>query len=223
MERTRIFCAYGSTPAHTLQEVEGERKSVFIRGFSVDIIIVDNSVETVNNPDFTRILRVDALLFFSAWRNLFHRLRGFLTNVGGCIKILAIVGQSRYNIQGIVSYGTERANGKGRKELRQREHFLTRGRGARAQAPGRYFRLGRTGRLRARGVRDPLELHRRGARGARQGHHAHALRRRQHRGGGQRARLSRGLEPQGKALQLGACVLRALRRRQVQQSRRRQL
>ena len=61
---------------------------------------------------------------------------------------------------------TEKTNGKGRKELRQREHFLTRGRGARAQAPGRYLWLGRTGRLRARGVRDPLELHRRGARGA---------------------------------------------------------
>ncbi len=62
-----------------------------------------------------------------------------------------------------------------------------------------------------------LQRHRRGARGLRQAHHVTRFRRQLHPGGGQRPRLPGGLEPQGEALQLGAGVLRAVRRRQVQQ------
>ena len=104
---------------------------------------------------------------------------------------------------------TEKTNGKGRKELRQREHYSEGAERVRKR-PGVIFGSDGLDGCEHAVFEILLELHRRGARGARQGHHAHALRRRQHRGGGQRARLSRGLEPQGKALQLGACVLREL-------------
>ena len=114
-------------------------------------------------------------------------------------------------------------HGKKHGQLRQRQYSAVEGRGARSSAPCGYFRLRRFGRLRARRLRDPVELGRRGAPGIWQPYHAHRFRRRLHSGGGQWPRLPAGLEPHRKALQLGTGVLRAVRRRQIQQQRRRRL
>ena len=43
-------------------------------------ITVDNSVETVNNLDFTRNLQVDARLFFDRYENYLRMLCDFLTS-----------------------------------------------------------------------------------------------------------------------------------------------
>ena len=108
-------------------------------------------------------------------------------------------------------------------ELRQRLHLRPEGGRPGAQAPGGDFRLRRAGGLRARRIRDFVQRHRRGPGGPRQPHHRHPVRRPVHRGGGLRPGLPGGLEREGAEVQLGAGVLRAVRRRQVQQQRRGQL
>ena len=108
-------------------------------------------------------------------------------------------------------------------ELRQRKHNEPQGRRPRAAAPGGHLRLGRPRRLRARDLRNSLELDRRGAAGLRQGDHRYTLPRPVDRGGGPRPRHPGRLQQARGALQLGACFLRDVRGRQVQQQRRRQL
>ena len=117
----------------------------------------------------------------------------------------------------------ESEHGKEHRKLWQRQHPSAQGRGARTPAPRRHLRLGRARRLRARRLRDPVQRRRRGAPGLRQPDHPHRLPRWLHPGRGQRPRLPARLEPLREALQLGARLLRALRRRQIQQQRRRRL
>ena len=88
-------------------------KNTFFSILCVDIMIVDKSVETVNNPDFTAVFQVDEELFSAEELNFLRKLRNFLTNGGDAFafrKALAIVAKSNYNTQGIVSYG----NGEGK-------------------------------------------------------------------------------------------------------------
>lgn len=89
------------------------KKRTFSR-FCVDIIIVEKSVESVNNPDFMGKIPVDSALFFGGRGNFLPPLRVFFTIGGGARKTLAIVGKKHYNTQGIVSLAaeTERQNGR---------------------------------------------------------------------------------------------------------------
>ena len=102
----------------------------------------------------------------------------------------------------------------------KRGYYTIKGRRQDKAQTGRHARLGRYRRRYTDGVRDRVQLHRRGEGGLRKRYQHNRFQGRFRRGGGFRPRHTARFQQQGAAVQLGAYFLRAVRRRQIQQQQR---